>query len=130
MLTIAGIALIALAAVIDARTRRIPNVLVALALVVVLAGSTERVDALLGGLLAAAPLFVLAAVRPGAMGMGDVKLAAAAGAVVGLAGVSTLLLATALLGGALALIVTARRGTRATFAYGPAIAGALLIALI
>lgn len=130
MITVAGIALIALAAAIDLRSRRIPNVLVIAAFLLVLAGSPDRADALAGAALAAGPLFALAAFRPGAMGMGDAKLAAAAGAVVGLSGVSMLLLATALLGGALAVFVTMRRGSGATFAYGPAIAGALLIALI
>jgi len=127
---VAGVFLIALAAVIDARSRRIPNVLVGAALILVLVGSPDHATALAGAALAGGPLCVLAFVRPGAMGMGDAKLAAAAGAVVGLSGVSTLLLATALLGGAMALVVTVRRGSGATFAYGPAIALALIPALI
>ena len=127
---VAGIVFIALAAIVDLRSRRIPNVLVGAALLLVIVGGPDRGSALAGAALAAAPLFVLVAIRPGAMGMGDAKLAAAAGAVVGLSGVTTLLLATALLGGVMAVGVAIRHGSGATLAYGPAIALALIPALI
>ena len=149
------------AAWIDLRVRRVPNLLTmslaGLGLAVAAAG-LGRVGvggALAGcalGLLLMLPGYVL-----GATGAGDVKLLAAAGTLLGPAGVVWAFLYTALAGGALALVVAAVRGrvrrtveatvwlvfsrganvgeieapqTNNRFAYAPAIAiGAVLAAL-
>ncbi len=59
----------------------------------------------------------------GAFGMGDVKLMAAAGAVVGTGHILPFLFAMTLAGGVIALgYLVAHRGARATMPYGPAIA--------
>src|SRR5262245_51596122 len=89
---LAGISFLpaAAAAVADRRTRRIPDVLVALAFVpsalaVVLSHHPTHLafSAASGAALMALPLLILHLVSPAAMGFGDVKLAAALGATIG-----------------------------------------------
>ncbi len=115
----------ALAAVIDARTRRIPNALsmcaVALA-VTAAAGSGQGVHALLGAAVALGVGIALVIGARGAFGAGDVKLLAAAGACVGLSRLPALLLVVSIAGGmaAIAMIVVHRRRTT-TMPYAPAI---------
>jgi prepilin peptidase CpaA len=149
------------AAVIDLRTRRIPNILTATLAAVgigLAAAGFGRVGlgaALLGCLLGLA--FMLPGHVFGATGAGDVKLLAAAGALLGPKDTIYAFLYTAIAGGVLALIVAlARRRLRETlastsrlasgseetrtviestssdnrFAYAPAIAiGVVLVAL-
>ncbi|MGE3856483.1 MAG: prepilin peptidase [Dehalococcoidia bacterium] len=115
------------AAAIDVRTRRIPNALSAGALTLALAVAVARgsgVEAALGAFVALGGGIVLAVAARGAFGMGDVKLMAGAGAVAGVTHVLAFLVAMAIAGGVLALVVIAvRRGARAsTMPYGPAIA--------
>ncbi len=124
-----GVGLVVAAALVDAHARRIPNILVLSALACALAAAPSGPAALAGATLCAAPFLALAVARPAAMGMGDAKLALAAGALAGVGGAGALLLATVVLGGLTAIVVAAVRGPRAAFAYGPAIAVALLLVI-
>ena len=126
----AALGLVVLAAAEDLRSRRIRNSLVVPALLLSLLGAPELTSAGLGALLAPLPLLALSVLAPHAMGMGDVKLTAPAGALVGLSGVTSLWLGTALAGGILSVIAFIRGGRRATLAYGPAIALGLLATLL
>jgi len=151
---------LALAAVIDVRTRRIPNWLTAgMAAggfgIAVGGGAVTPMHAALGmliGLLLMLPGHVI-----GATGAGDVKLMAAVGAVVGSGSILWVFLYTAVAGGVFAIVVALRRGrlqqtvfdtTRLVtapadarvaikasgpsnrFAYGPAIAAGTLFSLV
>ena len=129
-LRVGALALIAVAAIEDLRTRRIRNALAAPAFVLALLGAPDVPAAALGALIAALPLLAIALAAPGAMGMGDVKLTSAAGALAGLAGVTSLWLTIGLAGGALGIVVIIRQGHSATVAYGPAIAAGALLVLI
>lgn len=120
----AAFGLVCWAAAEDLRTRRLRNVLTAPALVLALAGGAST-TALLGAVLAPLPFLVIAIPRPGAMGMGDVKLAAVAGALAGVGGLPLWWFATALAGAALALLALIRGGPRSTLAYGPALVAGL-----
>lgn len=102
------------AAVIDMRTRRIPNAITAgtAALGIALAASgwsgITIASSLLGclaGLLVMAPGRVL-----GATGWGDVKLMGAVGAVIGLQRMPAAFISTLIAGGVLAVVVAIRRG--------------------
>jgi len=102
-----------LAAVIDLRTRRIPNALtgslavVGLGLAAAQFGTVGIGGAIVGFLLGFA--FMLPGNVFGATGAGDVKLFAAAGAVLGPATTVRAFLFTAIAGGVLALVVALRR---------------------
>jgi leader peptidase (prepilin peptidase)/N-methyltransferase len=120
---------------VDFQVRRIPNVLVLALLIWALVqplwlGQPTLVAAALG-LLAGGGLFLLLAlIGRGAMGAGDVKLAAALGAVVGFPHVLPALFLGAVAGGAAALVLlaTRRAGRKDYMAYGPYLAlGAWLI---
>jgi len=97
------------AAVTDVRERRIPNRLTYPAMVVglVLQGALHGWSGLLlsvgGGLLFGGVFMLFHLVR--GMGAGDVKLAAALGCIIGTAGSWRVMFATAVAGGALAVIV-------------------------
>ena len=120
-LQIALLGLTGIAAISDAYSRRIPNVLVVagffagLGLNIWLAGWPGAQQSLLGFGLAAlvyVPLFILRA-----MGGGDVKLMAAAGAIVGPRDWFTLFILASLAGGAIAIAMLMTRS-----AFGPAFA--------
>jgi prepilin peptidase CpaA len=102
-----------LAAVIDLRTRRIPNALtgslavVGLGLAAAQLGTVGIGGAILGCLLGFA--FMLPGNVFGATGAGDMKLFAAAGALLGPATTVRAFFLTAIAGGAIALIVALRR---------------------
>ena len=141
ILTLAAIGVFAAAAVVDGRSRRIPNPLPAgLALLGILRiavglASGAGVAAAALDLAAATAVFVVGAVafRFRLLGGGDVKLIAAAALWLGAAALGPFLLATALAGGALAvgflLARHARReGLAAGLPYGIAIAaGGILV---
>jgi len=108
-------ALLAVAALSDVRSRRIPNQLVGPLAVVGLAAAVTVFRAPVG-LTGAAAGFALALAMWGpfwllrVLGAGDVKLAAAIGVWLGPAGVIEASVLAALAGGLLALCVLARRG--------------------
>ena len=120
---------------VDFQTRRIPNALV-LALLgwaavqLVWPGQLSLRDAGLGLLVGGGSFFLLALIGRGAMGIGDVKLAAALGALLGYPLILPALLGGVLAGGigAVALLVTRRAGRKDSMAYGPYLAlGAWLV---
>jgi prepilin peptidase CpaA len=102
-----------LAALADVRSRRIPNWLTGCALLAGIAvnawsrGPGGLVFALLGVLLGGGILLPFYAHR--AIGAGDVKLAAALGALVGPHGVLTALLYAAVVGGVISAVMLARQ---------------------
>jgi prepilin peptidase CpaA len=100
-------------AIIDLRTRRVPNALtITLAAVGVACAAFGFSDLTVGGSLAGFALG-LALMLPGhllgATGAGDVKLFAAAGALLGPVPIATAFLYTAIAGGVLAIFIAARR---------------------
>lgn len=132
-------------AVIDARTRRIPNrltyplvpiLIVLFAAAALVAGEPGRIAAAaLGGLAAFAALLVLALISPGGMGMGDVKLAGLIGIGLGSVGWGVLLLgifAGFLLGGLVSVVLLATRSRRRKdlIPFGPYLAAGALVALL
>lgn len=102
-----------LAAVIDLRTRRIPNALTgALAVIGVGIAAAKLGPVGLGGALLGCALglaFMLPGHLFGATGAGDVKLFAAAGALLGPATTVQAFLYTAIIGGVLAVVIAIRR---------------------
>ena len=108
------LSLVALAAAIDVHCRRIPNLLVVPFLVAGLAFGAQQhglpgLEKSLGGVaLAAVALGVFCWLR--APGMGDLKLCAAVGAWIGFTQLGVALVITAIAGGAMAILWTARRG--------------------
>jgi prepilin peptidase CpaA len=117
---------VAFGAAFDVGTRRIPNFITigGLAVALVLRLSIGGVETLLSGLLGALlaflfsfPLFMLKG-----MGGGDVKLLTAVGAFLGPFGTFVALLATALVGGVLAIAVSLRRRR-----LGSSLAGTFLV---
>ncbi len=103
-----------MSAVVDVRTRRIPNLitfpalLAALLLHLTLDGWKGLLSALGAGLICGVVflIFYLA----GGMGAGDVKLIAAVGALGGLTNCGSVLLFTSLAGGIMGLVVAVSRG--------------------
>jgi leader peptidase (prepilin peptidase)/N-methyltransferase len=123
------------AAAVDASTLKIPNrltypaILLGLATPLVFPGRTW-VLTLLGG--AAMLLIFLPPALSGAgrMGMGDVKLALALGLFLAFPLAVVAALATALLGGAVAVVLLLRgRDRKSGFAYGPCLVAGALAAL-
>ena len=118
------VALVALAWV-DLRERRLPNAIVVplAAGAVLLRVAFERgalVEVVVAGTVAFAVFLLLAVVVRGGLGMGDVKLAAAEGFLLGRAAAEALVLGVVLGGVAAALLLAARRADRkTTYAYGP-----------
>jgi prepilin peptidase CpaA len=102
-----------LAAAIDLRTRRVPNPLTAALTASGLAFAAMGISGLSVGASIVGFVLGLALMLPGhlfgATGAGDVKLFAAAGALIGPAPIVTAFFYTALAGGLLALLVAVRR---------------------
>jgi prepilin signal peptidase PulO-like enzyme (type II secretory pathway) len=120
---------------VDLAVRRVPDVLVLALLLwaavqVLWLGQPAPLAAVVG-LAVGGGLFLLAAwLGRGGMGGGDVKLAAALGAILGFPLVIPGLLCGVLTGGlaALALLLTRRAGRKDTMAYAPYLAvGALIV---
>lgn len=110
--TLGLVTLVVLAVACDLRTRRIPNVLTVSGLVFALAlrammGAVPFVAGLAGAAIALALTFPL--VLLGGLGGGDSKLFTAVGAFLGPAGLPVALLVTALVGGAMALVLALSR---------------------
>jgi prepilin peptidase CpaA len=126
------------AAAIDLRTRRVPNPLTALLAVGGLGLAAAGLSGLTVGASLAGGALGLALMLPrhlfGSTGAGDVKLFAAAGALIGPAPIAAAYLYTAIAGGVLALAITIRRRRLhiedKRFAYAPAIAIGTLIAAL
>jgi len=131
-------------AVIDARLRIVPNRIVYPALLVfataIVVGDLlgARVDAPragLGMLAYSLPLFLMALVLPHGMGMGDVKLVALIGLVLGSLGLSYVAVAAGvgiLAGGlgALIAVVALRYGRKQQMPFGPFLAGGGAVAAL
>ena len=124
-LRMVAMAIMLVAAAEDLRTRRLRNALVGPALVFAVSAD-PAFSTVAAAAICVAPFLAMAFWKPGSMGMGDVKFAAPAGALVGLQLLGSLLVAIALIGGVLALVAYLRHGRSATLAYGPAIAIAAL----
>lgn len=122
-------------AVVDFRVRRIPNVVLIALLAWGLAealwvGQPGLVAAGLGLALGGGLFLLLALLRRGGMGAGDVKLAAVLGAILGFPAILPALLGGTLAGGLAAafLLATRRAGRKDPMAYGPYLAlGAWII---
>jgi leader peptidase (prepilin peptidase)/N-methyltransferase len=128
-------AVLAAVSVADLRERRIPNAWTYPALLGALAtaAATGNLLPALGGFGLAGGFFaVMFVVGRGRLGMGDVKLGALAGVVLG-AAAAPMFVFVGTAAGALAAALLLLRGTdrRATFAYGPSLAaGAALVVLL
>jgi leader peptidase (prepilin peptidase)/N-methyltransferase len=123
---------------VDLDCRLIPNVIVVPALAICLAAQIALypehwLEWVLASLFAALALFVPLLIVPTGMGMGDVKLAALLGAVLGKSVVLALFIGV-LAGGLFAVVVLVREGAAArkkTIAYGPFLAfGGIVVLLI
>lgn len=110
-----------IAAAHDARRRRLPDrwvLVTGLAPgVAVVTGASAVPDVVAGLVLAAGPLLVVHLVAPSAIGFGDVKFAAALGAVCGLVDARLALLAVCL--GSLLTAVAGLASRRAEMPFGP-----------
>jgi leader peptidase (prepilin peptidase) / N-methyltransferase len=139
-----GIVGVALAA-IDIATQRLPDpltlpaypILITLLVVAALASHDFAAlgRALLGGLALAGAFLVLALVRPGQLGGGDIKLAGIAGLAMGWLGWPTLIVGAALgfvlsALASLALIAARRLTLRSAICFGPFLIGGALLAMI
>ena len=126
-------------ALIDLDTRRLPNVITgpaAIAAVVALAvlRPGELPGHLLAGVLAAGALLAVALIKPGGMGMGDVKLAGVLGLFLGSAVVPAIfiaLLAGTLVGAVISARVGVAQARKTRIPFGPFLAlggiGGLLV---
>ena len=138
----ASVALVpaAMAAAIDVRTRRLPDLLVALSaatglfVTVVVRGWSGFVMAVLGAACLTLPLLVAHLVSPAAIGFGDVKLGGALGVSIGVISPDA---STALLLAALAVAVASATGLviaivtrRRDVALGPALVTGAAVALM
>jgi leader peptidase (prepilin peptidase)/N-methyltransferase len=135
-----GATVLALLAAVDLEQRRVPNVIVlpATALALLAAwGDGHGPSAVAGALLAGGGFLVLAVIGRrlfgrDALGMGDVKLAAFIGALVGLERMPLALLLGVLLAGLVAagLLLSGRARRGDSLAYGSCLALAALVVLV
>lgn len=135
-LGVAYLAVLALLAVGDVRTRRAPNRVVYPALAVAVAaslllGQAGAIEALLGAGAAFLVMLVVALLGRGAMGYGDVKVGTLCGLAVGLHGVVPLLVITALSSAAVAGVLLALRIRKRTdsLPFVPFLGGATVMAM-
>lgn len=126
------VAALAAAALIDLRTRRVPNWLTAAGGAFAIASAAAAPGVLLGGGVAAVVGIAMLLAARGAYGIGDVKAMGVAGATVGLGHVLPLLFWMAMAGGVgvLLLALRARRLRGETMPYAPAIATGAALALL
>jgi leader peptidase (prepilin peptidase) / N-methyltransferase len=124
--------------VIDLEHRRVLNIMVGPAALVVFAlslapGTPDPLNALLGGAVGFGSFLILAIIGRGALGFGDVKLAGLIGLMTGYPHVITALVLGVVFGGVAAVaLLLSRRATRKSYmAYAPYMAvGAILVILI
>ncbi len=140
----AFLALMLAIALIDARHRIVPNKLVYPALVVfalsigvghLVDGGVSIGSGAIGLLAYSLPLFLIALIVPGGLGMGDVKLAALIGLVLGSLGLSLVAVAAGvgILGGgvgALTAMLILRYGRKQQMPFGPFLAMGAGISLL
>jgi leader peptidase (prepilin peptidase)/N-methyltransferase len=131
-------------ALVDARWRIVPNAIVypslVLGLTAVVVGhlvgvGLDGVSGMIGLAAYAGPLFLVALVVPHGMGMGDVKLAALIGLILGSLGLSYVAVAAGvgiLIGGigALLALVLFRYGRKQQIPFGPFLAGGAAVAAL
>ncbi len=130
------LAVLAAISVVDLRERRVPNAYTYSGTIVALAaaatgGGESIVFSVLGMLIGGGVMGAGFIIGRGRLGLGDVKLSAFAGSVLGARATPTFLLAGTALGAIAALaLLAAGRERRSTLAYGPYLAaGAALAAL-
>ncbi|TAJ17843.1 MAG: hypothetical protein EPO65_10320 [Dehalococcoidia bacterium] len=122
----------AVAAIVDIRLRRLPNVIVIPALLASLSFAVyggHIAVALAGAVLAAAVGLAIRVAARGGFGLGDVKLLAYGGSIVGITGLTTFLTGTAIGGGVLGALYLGSRGRQASVPYGVAITLGLALAV-
>jgi leader peptidase (prepilin peptidase)/N-methyltransferase len=131
-------------ALIDLRWRIVPNLLTYPAVLVFLlaivaghlaGGGVDAVRGLLGLALYAGPLFLLALALPAGMGMGDVKLAALIGLVLGSLGLAYVAVAAfaGVVGGGVGAILAMSAmgyGRKQTIPFGPFLAAGAVVAAL
>ncbi len=130
--------LLGVIALVDYAILRIPNAMIILLLLwagvqALWLGQPSPGSALLGFLVGSAGFLFLAILGRGALGMGDVKLAGAIGALFGFPHALYALFWGIMLGGvaALYLLIVHRAGLKSAFAYGPYLAaGAWVLAML
>ena len=129
----------AILAIIDIRTHRLPNRLVATVGVTAAALTGSRMDALIRALLAALVLFVaylvLRMLSAGGVGGGDVKLAAVIGLHLGWLGWGSVLVGTLagfVLGGVFAagMLLVRRADRRSAIPFGPWMLAGAWVAIV
>jgi prepilin signal peptidase PulO-like enzyme (type II secretory pathway) len=115
-----------LIAIIDLKYRLVPNMLIypAAAMTLLIRSvppGRDTLTALLGGAVGLSPFFLVALMRPGDVGGGDIKLAALIGLVLGFPQVLWTLILGILMGGVTAflLLSTRRWGPRSYIPYAP-----------
>jgi leader peptidase (prepilin peptidase) / N-methyltransferase len=127
-----GLAPAAGAALVDRREGRVPDALVVVTAIVaglgVVVGVASAWTVLGGATVTAAPLLVVHLVDPDRMGFGDVKLAAALGAVLAPLDVRAGFVALAV--GSAGAIVTAALGRRRTVPFAPGLVAGASVALV
>jgi Flp pilus assembly protein protease CpaA len=127
------LAVLAAISVVDLRERRVPNAYTYPGTIVALAaaatgGGESIVLSVLGMLIGGGVMGAGFIIGRGRLGLGDVKLAAFAGSVLGARATPAFLLAGTALGAAVALaMLAAGRDRRSTFAYGPYLAAAAAV---
>jgi leader peptidase (prepilin peptidase)/N-methyltransferase len=137
LLLSAYMAILILVTVIDLEHRLIlnrvigPSILLALIAALSTPGLTWQ-QALVGGLVGFLFFYIVAMIQPGAMGAGDVKLAAFIGLITGFPVVVVALLVSLVAGGvvSLLLIVTRIRSRRDYIPYGPFLVIGAVVALL
>jgi leader peptidase (prepilin peptidase)/N-methyltransferase len=130
-------ALIVPASVIDLRHRIIPNAInlpgaVVVYLTAVVAQPDRWAELLIGGLAAAAFLYIAWLVYPAGMGLGDVKMTLMIGLALGrYAGVALFAaFAISLLPSIAVLVLKGPRGRKVSFPFGPFLAAGAMVALL
>jgi leader peptidase (prepilin peptidase)/N-methyltransferase len=126
------------AVLVDTQERRLPDVWLGLAAILLLVGvgiswSTGATMSSPGGLAAgsalmAVPLFLMHLVSPSSMGFGDVKLAVVLGAAIGVLDWNLAIPALALAAGSTATVGVLTRARHV--AFGPGLVGGALVAML